>query len=85
MYAEVCSCGYFCAGQQEQMALLSTLNFVTGIGSRLFAGLFLDKFGPKLTSVLAGMLCIVGLLLLATAKDSSASASDSDDDSPKSD
>ena len=68
VYAENCSCGQFCSGQREQMAMLSTLGFASAIGSRLFAGLVLDKFGPKITSVLAGLLSTVGFLLLATTE-----------------
>ena len=55
--------------QQEKMALLSTIGFASAIGSRLFAGLFLDRFGPKITSFLSGILSITGLLLMATARD----------------
>lgn len=51
------------------MALLSTIGFASAIGSRLFAGLFLDRFGPKITSFLSGILSITGLLLMATARD----------------
>lgn len=70
VYAENCSCGTFCSGQQEQFAMLSTIGFAVGIGSRLFGGIFLDKFGPKITSTLAGLLCFSAFLLLATAQDS---------------
>jgi MFS family permease len=49
--------------------MISTLGFACAIGSRLFAGLFLDKFGPKITSVLAGLFSSVGFILLATAED----------------
>mmetsp|Transcript_6881 Transcript_6881/g.15208 ORF Transcript_6881/g.15208 Transcript_6881/m.15208 type:complete len:1147 (+) Transcript_6881:201-3641(+) len=69
VFSEVCSCGVYCSGQQEQMAILSTIGFAAAIGSRLFAGIFLDKFGPKLTAVLSGLVSFAGLLLLATAKD----------------
>ena len=70
VYAEVCSCGHFCSGQREQIAMLSTIGFASAIGSRLFFGVFLDKFGPKITSTLAGLSSTTGFLLLATAKDS---------------
>jgi len=69
IFGEVCSCGVFCAGQQEQLSIISTMGFAAAIGSRLFSGIFLDKFGPKITAVLSGLLSTIGLLLLATAKD----------------
>ena len=69
IYAEVCSCGVFCAGQQEQISILSTTGFAAAIGSRLFAGIFLDKLGPKLTGVCSGIVSTAGLILLASAKD----------------
>lgn len=69
VHAEMCSCGVYCAGQQEQMAMLSTLGFAAAISSRLFAGLFMDKFGPKITAVVSGLVSVFGLILLATAKD----------------
>eukprot|EP00984_Skeletonema_dohrnii_P027963 scaffold17726_cov135-Skeletonema_dohrnii-CCMP3373.AAC.4 len=68
VFAEVCSCGTFCSGQQEQFAMLSTFGFSVGIGSRLFGGLFLDKFGPKITSTLSGLLSTAAFLVLATAE-----------------
>ena len=68
VFAEVCSCGTFCSGQQEQFAMLSTFGFSVGIGSRLFGGLFLDKFGPKITSTLSGLLSAAAFLVLATAE-----------------
>ncbi len=71
IFADVCSCGVFCAGQQEKLSMISTMGFGAAIGSRLFAGIFLDRFGPKITSVCSGVLSTVGLLLIATAKDSS--------------
>lgn len=70
VFAEVCSCGTFCSGQQEQFAMLSSLGFAVGIGSRLFGGLFLDKFGPKVTSTFSGLLSSAAFLVLATARNS---------------
>ena len=69
VFVEVNSCRSFCVGQQEKLALLSTVGFAASIGSRLFAGHFLDRFGPKITSVCAGSISSVGLLLIATTGD----------------
>lgn len=69
IYAEVCSCGVFCAGQQEQISIISTIGFGCAIMSRLFAGIFLDKFGPKITGVCSGLTSMAGLILIATAAD----------------
>ncbi len=55
------------AGQKEQLALISTIGFAAAIGSRLFIGLFLDRQGPKTTSVLCCLICLAGFLLLATS------------------
>jgi len=71
IHAEVCSCGVFCAGQQEKLSIISTMGFAAAIGSRLFSGVFLDKFGPKVTAVLSGIVSTSGLIVLATAKDTS--------------
>ncbi len=53
------------AGQKEQLALISTVGFAAAMGSRLFVGLFMDRQGPKTTSVLCCFICLVGSLLLA--------------------
>ena len=52
VYADNCACGSFCAKQKEALALVSTVGFASAIGCRLFVGLFMDHYGPKLTSVI---------------------------------
>ena len=58
------------AGQKEQLALISTVGFAAAIGSRLFIGLFMDRQGPKTTSVLCCLICFAGFLLLAICDES---------------
>lgn len=69
VFAEVCSCGVFCAGQQEKLSIISTIGFASAISSRLFAGIFLDHFGPKLTALCSGIVSSAGLIYLAMAED----------------
>lgn len=45
------------------------MGFAAAIGSRLFAGVFLDKFGPKLTALCSGIVSTTGLIIIATAAD----------------
>jgi len=65
IYADNCACGSFCAKQKEGLALVSTVGFASAIGCRLFVGLFMDHYGPKLTSVICCSICFSGFLLLA--------------------
>ncbi|GFH44718.1 hypothetical protein CTEN210_01192 [Chaetoceros tenuissimus] len=70
IYADNCACGSFCAKQKEALALVSTVGFASAIGCRLFVGLFMDHYGPKLTSVICCSICFSGFLLLAITNSS---------------
>lgn len=59
--------------QKEQLALISTVGFASAIGSRLFIGLFMDRQGPKTTSVLCSAICLSGFLILALSEGESMS------------
>ena len=55
------------SGQKEQLALISTFGFAAAIGSRLFIGLFMDRQGPKMTSVMCSLICLAGFLMIASS------------------
>lgn len=64
IYSEGCACSKYCTQQKEAFALVSTLGFAANVGSRIIWGRCLDRFGPKITSCITGLLTTIGIVMM---------------------